>query len=152
MREFLARAKREVMRPTPIAILSLMAMGGVAVEGCGHSQKAVSTAHGRIECPVGQPVVGVWIEAAHGRGFADWQPGSRPNVAVYSRTLPEAEEYSVHVGCGGTPENWEQADYLNGSVESGTSHNFACGPSNNPVDVAVHHGVCRLVDAGLQSK
>lgn len=152
MREFLVRAKREVMRPTPIAILSLMAVGAIAVEGCGHPQKSASTASGHIECPAGQPVVGVWIETASGRGFADWQPGPQVNVASYNRALPEKEEYSVHVGCGGTTQNWGRSDYLNGSVESGVRHDFVCGPSRNPVDIAAHHGVCLLAAAGLQSK
>jgi hypothetical protein len=68
---------------------------------------------GTVTCENGKPVTGVWVEPARGegRGWAEWQRGQQPNVATFSKAIGETvAAYSVNVGCGGTPKEWEHND------------------------------------------
>jgi len=67
---------------------------------------------------------GIWISALKGSGYAPWQGIGDGATSKYWYTLPVSEDYSVHVGCGGTTANWGVADYS--SVVTGTQNSFEC--------------------------
>ena len=92
------------------------------VEQSGESATKVS---GSIQCQ-SMGVEGVYIEAANGgSGWAPWvSSAARPSYATYSYTLSKGGEYSVWVGCGGTPSRWTIATYS--TFYSGTVNNFYC--------------------------
>lgn len=80
---------------------------------------AAVTVSGDVVCNQGGPVVGVWIQAAGGSGWAS-------GTSVFSRsgvTTP----WTVHVGCGGTPSNWKYKVYGVKRISS-TFANWGCYP------------------------
>jgi hypothetical protein len=46
-------------------------------------------------------------------------------VANFSYNLPHGGTYYVHVGCGGSPQNWAVPTYSYNAV-SGSGHDFYC--------------------------
>ncbi|MBS2540248.1 hypothetical protein KGQ20_46680, partial [Catenulispora sp. NF23] len=82
-------------------------------------------AGGTVTCVSGNAVEGVWVQADQGSGFAAWQPTvSNGSTARYSLSLPLYENYSLHVGCGGTPANWGWT--VTTQDVGGNSNNFLC--------------------------
>jgi hypothetical protein len=75
---------------------------------------------GSVVCPPGQQVVGIWIAASTGQrdsGYAHLgtvvaAAGNYPEgpTATYSFSLQNGITYSVHVGCGGSVNDWEFSD------------------------------------------
>ena len=61
---------------------------------------------GTISCLSGQSVEGVWVQAAQGSGYSPWQGTGDGSTARYWYTLPSETSFSLHVGCGGTPDTW----------------------------------------------
>ena len=97
-------------------------------QAVAHSAAPV-TITGYVKClpDATKRVVGVYVEGATGgSGWAGWHalPG-QPNVAWFSRTLPNGSSYTVHVGCGGTPQHWELAITSLTGVQ-GSGHTFTC--------------------------
>jgi hypothetical protein len=92
---------------------------------------------GEISCISGQPLVGVWVAAAMGSGWAPWIGQGNGSTATFSYTLPVTESYSLHVGCGGTGSDWQVATY-SGTVTS-ADNNFAC----DDVTGQAAYGTCR---------
>ncbi len=93
---------------------------------------------GQLSCDSGKAIVGVWVQAAQGSGFASWRGIGDGSTADYWIFLPAALPYAVHVGCGGTPSLWGQGTY---SSVYGTTHNsFNCDDIKNTADyrVCVH--------------
>ncbi len=77
---------------------------------------------GEVACLSGHAVVGVYVAAAKGHGFASWQGST--STASFWYTLPERESYSLHVGCGGSPSSWQVATYS--ATVSTADNNFLC--------------------------
>jgi hypothetical protein len=92
---------------------------------------------GEISCISGQPLVGVWVAAAKGSGWASWIGQGNGSTATFSYTLPVTESYSLHVGCGGTGSDWQVATY-SGTVTR-ANNNFAC----DDVSGQAAYGTCR---------
>lgn len=91
---------------------------------------AAVTVSGQVTCVGNDSVVGVWIQAKDGgSGWASWQAPTASWVANYSRSLPNGGQYQVHVGCGGTSQNW--ATNNKSGYVSGTSNSFTCYPLPN---------------------
>jgi hypothetical protein len=85
---------------------------------------AAVTVSGDVVCNQGTgPVVGVWIQAAAGSGWASGTSVFRKSGV----TVP----WTVHVGCGGTPSNWRYAVYGVKSIRS-TFANWGCYPFGPP--------------------
>lgn len=146
MSELLARVVYETTRPVSIALLAgTLGAACLSSAGCGSSPH--SEAKGTITCPAGEPVVGVWIDADTGQGWAQWRPQSAEDTttAEYSRDVGEPTDYSVHVGCGGTPDNWEYADYSPPEqlAPSDITAIWHCGP--DPRHSLATNGICHLV-------
>jgi hypothetical protein len=109
-------------------MLALLASATV-ITGIAISAPAASASlnvSGHVEC-LSMPVEGVWIAAnSGGSGWASWSRApSDPEEASFSYNLPNGGSFSVHVGCGGSPQNWAVATYSYNSV-SGSGHNFYC--------------------------
>lgn len=82
---------------------------------------------GAVTCRSGANVVGVYIAATgitDEQGFASWDPGPEPGTASYVFTLPQPLIYSVHVGCGGTRQDWAVESRSSGHF--GTTGSFFC--------------------------
>jgi hypothetical protein len=83
------------------------------------------TVSGEVRCASGQPVTGVWVgEAGGGGDHASWRAEpSDPSRAKY-RMKVKADEYEVHVGCGGTKEKWGEEPWS--ETVGGTRNDFLC--------------------------
>jgi hypothetical protein len=79
---------------------------------------------GQVSCTSGRSVEGVWVQAGTGSGWAPWQGLGNGSTSDYWYTLPTAEPYALHVGCGGSTANWATANYS--SAVSGTQNSFNC--------------------------
>jgi hypothetical protein len=66
----------------------------------------------------------VWVQAAQGAGFAPWQGIGDGSTSSYWYTLPVPENYSLHVGCGGSTSDWGVA--LTTQDVGGTQNSFVC--------------------------
>jgi hypothetical protein len=88
-----------------IAALSPIALGKGYLPWAPARQEVIS---GHVSCQSGRAVVGIWVaEATNSGTFANWDPGAAsPSTVVYHATIPEDIAYELHVGCGGTPEDW----------------------------------------------
>lgn len=82
------------------------------------------TVTGQISCSSGKSVVGVWVEAAQGRGWSPWKGVGNGDNADYWYTLPTKETYSLHIGCGGTKSSWAVATET--PYVGGTHNSFNC--------------------------
>jgi hypothetical protein len=101
----------------PLIVVALTA-GISALVSLLNGNNALLT--GSVVCPSGQPVVGVWIAASTGQrdsgyahlGTAAAGAGNYPEgpAATYSFSLQNDTTYSVHVGCGGTVNDWNFSD------------------------------------------
>lgn len=143
MREVLIRLAKESLKP--LAAVSLVA-GGVAIEGCSSSSPQ---AEGTIICPTGQRVDGVWVDTGSKQGWASWQVIGRPNEASYDYSVGFESGYFVHVGCGGTSENWEHSDQSDNpalqsppAAQTGQMVTFECGPESS--QAMEFEGICKL--------
>jgi hypothetical protein len=99
-------------RAHALAVTAVLVAVGIALAVTLPSGRSV-TISGRVTCKSGEPVVGVWIDAANGgSGFASMyaEPTNRSR-ARYVRNLPFGGSYALHVGCGGSPQRWAIANY-----------------------------------------
>lgn len=70
---------------------------------------AYTYTYGTVDCTYGNnDVVGVWVKVRNGKsGWANHHP--RPSSDYHSYSYYEIDAgktYQLHVGCGGTPQNW----------------------------------------------
>jgi transcriptional regulator with XRE-family HTH domain len=76
---------------------------------------------GSATCESGRPIIAIWIAALAGQqgsGYAHLGPApgsglthaSGPTVS-YTYLLAQGGSYVVHVGCGGTSDHWDSANY-----------------------------------------
>jgi hypothetical protein len=112
------RVLSKVTVATAAAGAALALAAGPAAASVPHPH-AVSrvTVSGDVVCNGVGPVEGVWIQAAGGSGWAS-------GTSVFHKsgvTVP----WTVHVGCGGSPSNWEFAVYGVKSISS-TFANWGC--------------------------
>jgi hypothetical protein len=118
------------MRSRFLTVVSavLLAAGGTAV---GSSPAAAATTvSGQVTCVGNDSVTGVFIKAENGgSGWASWSTPVVSWTANYRYSLPNGGRYQVHVGCGGTSQNW--ATNNKSGYVSGTSNSFTCYPYAN---------------------
>jgi hypothetical protein len=82
------------------------------------------TVSGQVSCSSGNAVVGVWVEADKGAGWSPWKGVGDGANADYWYTLPRSEQYSLHIGCGGSPDSWRVA--VETPYVGGTHNSFDC--------------------------
>lgn len=112
---------RRLLTSVAVALLALAAM----LFGTASPAAAATTVQGQVTCVGSGDVVGIWVAAENGgSGWATrWSSGA-PWVNNYSKSLPNGGRYQVHVGCGGTSQNWA-TNNKSGWV-SGLSNSFTC--------------------------
>jgi hypothetical protein len=126
------------MKIKAIAVVSAAALSafiGVAAASPASASTGVS---GYVEC-LTMPVEGVWIAASNGgSGWASWHTNGDPTYAYYSYNLPNGGSYAVHVGCGGSPQNW--AVPTASGYYGGTVNDFLCydEPYESPYKYCQH--------------
>ncbi len=100
---------------------------------------------GKVFCAGGEQVEGVWIDAQNqGSGFANWYTtNSSGSEAGFKYTLPNGGEYNIHMGCGGSKQNWENVQTTEagtGMVKDDNNHYFIC----YDVPLTPDYGQCRM--------
>jgi len=54
-----------------------------------------------------QNVVGIWVEVSGGgSGWAQWSGNTSSSSTWWRYDVPSGRSYRLHVGCGGTKQNW----------------------------------------------
>jgi hypothetical protein len=95
----------------PLAVGTLAGLTVFALLEMASDKTEYTAVAGRVACPIGEAVTGVWVQPyqGEGRGWARWMADpDQPNVATYSKVIEDtAPSYQVSVGCGGTPSSWE---------------------------------------------
>jgi serine/threonine-protein kinase len=92
------------------------------------------TVTGQLSCLTGNAVVGVWVQADVGKGFANWQLVAGGKATQYWYQLPEPESFSLVVGCGGTQQDWQVSAKVDGISERIAS--FSCDDKAGTADYA----------------
>jgi len=88
------------------------------------------TAKGNIKCEDNAAVTGVWVESTPTSGWATFIKLGNTSVYEYMKSTDDPL-YTVHVGCGGTPNKWLQPDYSH-IVSVGHEKSFLCYTRPNP--------------------
>jgi hypothetical protein len=118
------------MKSKWLTIAAAVTLGIGAAAAVQAPAAAATTVKGQVTCVGNDNVVGVWIKAENGgSGWASWSAPLVSWVANYSYSLPNGGRYQVHVGCGGTPQNW--ATNNKSGYVSGTNNSFTCYPVLN---------------------
>lgn len=128
-------AKTKMIAVAAVAVLALAA-GTTATAGTKsasaqtHAAWYWTWAKGSVTCADGDAVTGIWIGAGRGSNWAIWPTENSdlefPATAHYFLGLPTWENYTVTVGCGGTPSSWAEVDYSSWMVPD-ISHSLVCG-------------------------
>ena len=81
---------------------------------------------GTVECASGAAVVGVWVEAESGpdqnSGWAVYTT-TAPSAATYTFTLQFGGRFQLHVGCGGSENEWGSSSF---TMFVSDSQDFLC--------------------------
>jgi hypothetical protein len=77
-----------------------------------------------LSCDSGAAVVGVWVAADTGPGWASTLATDGGTETDWWFRLPSTESYSLHVGCGGTAASWAIAVYS--PTVQGPHNSFNC--------------------------
>jgi hypothetical protein len=89
-------------------------------------------AEGLVRC-VGKntmDVTGVWIDdGPDDSGWASWRAVAGPSVAQYDRDI-HGRSYEVHVGCGGTVEDWLLRPNSMSPSPTDVQVGYDCGPES----------------------
>jgi hypothetical protein len=106
--------------------------GAAALTGCDGSKSTETVISGKVECSSGRDVEGVYIDADKSKaGWAEWASlAGKENTASFRYKLDKGGNYSVHVGCGGMPSDWESSTWSD-SVSSKEHHDFICHDSKS---------------------
>ncbi|HVB22303.1 MAG TPA: helix-turn-helix domain-containing protein [Ktedonobacteraceae bacterium] len=103
------------------------------------------TISGTVLCTNNERVVGIWVSAVNGgSNFATWyKTNSNGSEAAFRYDLPDGGAYNVHVGCGGSRQDWDNTDYTengSGTIMDHHVHFFIC----QDVPLVMGHGPCQL--------
>lgn len=116
--------------------------GSVLAAAPVHAAAPVTVA-GTIGCINSASPVGVWIEAES--STSGWATKKVPitlgghSKVDYSFTLDKGGRYKVHVGCGGTPQDWGTV-LKSTTWVSGTKNNFVCNDAH-PLSIAAFKAI-----------
>jgi hypothetical protein len=78
---------------------------------------------GQVDCTSGAAVVGFWVQASVGSGWASWKWANTDNYD-YWLALPKNEPYKMSIGCGGSTKSWAVATYT--PQVTGWHNSFHC--------------------------
>lgn len=105
---------------------------------------AATNISGSLSCASGRPVTGIWVNATSSTdGWAPKTPGGGTSSTVsWTYSLSAGGSYKLHVGCGGTTQNWASTSYS--ATISGNAHSMICYDTTGSVPVAGWLYTCRL--------
>lgn len=122
------RLKRRFMTAGASVAAALLMFFGTAIIAAPSASAASGTISGNVQCFYGNnQVVGIWVDAENGTdGWATrWSDGMGGNN--YSYTLSQSSNYTLHVGCSGTPSSWGSS--MRTPKVSGNYYNWVCSYS-----------------------
>lgn len=130
---------RKPMTVASAAILAVAVISGGTFLAFQPGSEGASLVEGEVTCQSGAQVVGVWIQTENGpsSGFA---ARSTSGAGVrYEYALSEGTRYAVHVGCGGTRENWDTNN--RSGYGTGPFRSFVCRDQATPSE-GRKYGIC----------
>lgn len=92
----------------------------------GTPSPAMAANSGTVMCADQSTVVGVWVEVSGGR--SGWATRSGSGYSQRWSYNTQAKSYSLHVGCGGTPQKWA---YSTKTTFTTTKANATCFPGGS---------------------
>ena len=103
------RSQSTVERAALAAIAAALAL---TATGLAAYQYAIRVSiSGTVECASHADIEGVYVLASSGgSNWASWQANIGGWQVRYEYTLPVGGSYSIHVGCGGTPQTYATSD------------------------------------------
>jgi hypothetical protein len=141
--------RRPVVVPSVIAVL--LTIVAYVVLQMVHSGGGL-TVTGSVVCESGRPVVGVWVAASTGQGNSGYAHLGPPDASgtsfpigaagTYSYRLPHGGSYAVHVGCGGTAQQWASSNYS--PLLSSPAAHLHCADPISLTHGASPQGSCRV--------
>lgn len=149
--ETASKTSEQRRRPSFLMILGLTAVAGLAAGNAIAIVSATSSpstppaevATGVAACEDNLPIEGVWVSAGPSSGWANKIPGASPTEVSFSR-VTHVSSYTVHVGCGGSPEHWQFSDIATSNAVTNFPVGFECGPPSGKVEPA-DQGICEQV-------
>lgn len=95
---------------------------------------------GSVMCTSGAPVVGIWVGQERSWLYpGHWADRQTTNGKTYYNSVVSTERYYLHVGCGGTPQNWKLST-TTGFITA-DRNNFVCQDRDDDPRV----GLCLIV-------
>ena len=115
-------ARTSAKRSRRVAVAVVVVLAAVSCAKADEPEALTST----VECRSGEPVVGVWVEAANERsGFAQLDLSAPdPSQVDFVYRLPRDAAYELNVGCGGTGASWGSSN--DSDVVFGSGRRFSC--------------------------
>lgn len=122
-------------------LISSMAVLGLTSALAAAPAGASTGVSGSVSCVSGNNVEGIWVSASSGTsGWATMNvPGNTSSYVSWHYTLTSGNSYFVHVGCGGSTNNWAVNTYS--GTKSGNSNGLLC--YDTPADGDPYYGQCR---------
>lgn len=97
-------------------------LAGLSLTTAPEAQASVS---GSVDCTYGNNAeVGVWVEAGSHSGWASLTPDGYGGAYYSYGAISAGTTYRLHVGCGGTPQNWGITFYT--PYVSGGYYDWVC--------------------------
>lgn len=114
----------------------------LAITGALLTRTPEVTIQGTVLCNSGAFVQGIWLETSNhvGSSMARFGPVDQSGTD-FTWSGPLDDEYSVHVGCGGSPEVWKIIGYSDFTSSNFTR--FVCDDSAPEANQPPHHTRCR---------
>lgn len=101
--------------------------GAVLLTSIGFMSAAEASAtvyYGTAVCTGGN-VVGIYVNQSGNGGWASWSPQSNPTGANWHYNF-NSNNYTISVGCGGTPSAWATTNYGPTVNNSWASRDYVC--------------------------
>ena len=119
------RAKR---RAATLIAAAALCLGG-SVIAAAPAMAATETISGAVTCFYGNDQnVGDWVSTSNGTsGFASHGPNGNDQEWYSYSGVNVGGSYSLHVGCGNTPQSWGITFYT--PTVTGTYYNWICSAS-----------------------
>lgn len=132
------------LKRTFAAVAAFATIGVSGALAGAQPASAATSISGSLSCASGRPVTGIWVNATSSTdGWAPKTPGGGTSSTVsWTYSLSAGGSYKLHVGCGGTTQNWASTSYS--ATISGNAHSMICYDTTGSVPVPGWLYTCRL--------
>lgn len=117
-----------------LVIATAMTMQSVSAPDA--AEAATYPHKGAVSCNY-KAVRGIWVEQSGNSGWAQFEPTNGNWIDVNYYYPLNNGSYRLHVGCGGTAQNWEVTKYTNWYSGSSPKENFMCHPNTSSTCVLI---------------